>query len=308
MKYTNLMDISLEEIQFFLAVAKNRSFTEAANVLYITQPLLSRKIAALEQEIGEKLFYRGKQRIELTPVGEQLYIEWGLLIEQIDKTLQNIKLAQKGYSNILNLCCDEMIQPVEDYLFPAIEIFKEQHPNIAVELESFEFSELRHRLLYGMTNVVITGASKLPTGDKDIIWEDLAILPNYVGFAKSHPLARLSSVRWSDLRDEVFLVIGPTTSTDYYQYFMAECKRNGFKPLIKTYQNKRSIMLNLELGNGIHMGSAYGFGDDNKHIVTVRLEDSYTHLVIGRKNDCDYRTKMFMNSLVESVKGNIVLK
>ena len=305
MKYTNLVNISLEEIHFFMAVAKNKSFTEAAEVLHITQPALSRKISTLEQEIGEKLFYRGKQRIELTSAGEQLYFEWGSLIEQVENSLERIKLAKKGYSSILNICCDEMIQPVEDYLFPAIREFKQRHPAISVELEAFEFAELRHRLRRGIANLVITGLLEIPTQDREIVWEDLATLPMCVGVNVNHPFAKRRMLKWSDLKDEIFLTIQPAVSDEYHSFIMEESKKNGFVPLIRSYSNKLSVLLNLGLGNGIHVGSVYGFGTGNKQIKTVILEDIYTHIVIGRSVDSDFKTKLLMDSLIENVKGNV---
>lgn len=54
---------------YFLTIAKERSFTKAAEQLHITQPTLSRQIAALEEEIGVPLFVRSGRNITLTDAG-----------------------------------------------------------------------------------------------------------------------------------------------------------------------------------------------------------------------------------------------
>ena len=71
MKCPIILDISLEDIQCFLMIAKFKSFTEAAVVLYTTQPQLSKKISSLENRIGARLFDRSKRQVKLTAAGER---------------------------------------------------------------------------------------------------------------------------------------------------------------------------------------------------------------------------------------------
>lgn len=61
--------MKLRVLRYFLMVAKEQSFTKAAEQLNITQPTLSRQLAALEDELGAKLFNRGGHSITLTNEG-----------------------------------------------------------------------------------------------------------------------------------------------------------------------------------------------------------------------------------------------
>ena len=61
--------MDLRVLRYFLTVAKEQSFTKAAEQLHITQPTLSRQLAALEEDLGTKLFNRGGHCITLTNEG-----------------------------------------------------------------------------------------------------------------------------------------------------------------------------------------------------------------------------------------------
>ena len=61
--------MELRVLHYFLTVAKEQSFTKAAAWLHITQPTLSRQLAALEEELGTKLFHRNGRNVTLTDEG-----------------------------------------------------------------------------------------------------------------------------------------------------------------------------------------------------------------------------------------------
>ena len=58
------------QIDYFIAVARNLSFTKTAEEMYVSQPAISRQISHLEEELGYPLFDRSKKTTQLTPAGE----------------------------------------------------------------------------------------------------------------------------------------------------------------------------------------------------------------------------------------------
>lgn len=87
--------LNLYQLQFFVAVADAGSYSEAARRLHITQPAVSMSVAALEKALGDRLFRRRGQRMELTPLGHQLLGPARQLLALADQTEQALQ-ARRG--------------------------------------------------------------------------------------------------------------------------------------------------------------------------------------------------------------------
>ena len=246
MKGAIILDISLEDIQCFITIAKLKSFTEAAVVLYTTQPQLSKKISALESRIGTRLFDRSKRQIKLTPAGEQLYSELEPQVQKIEESFERIRRMYKGHSNALRICCDERMHAIEDLLFPTLFRFRHRNPNVSIDLESFDLPILKNKLLQKETDLLISVLPEAPVPSKGIVWFDLGQVQLYAAVRVDHQYAYRRSVTWPELKNEILLAKSPKISYEHYDFILEECKKSGFSPNIRTYTNERSILLNLE--------------------------------------------------------------
>ena len=80
--------MNLERLEYFAAVAENLNFTRAAEDCHVAQTAISRHIAALESEVGCKLFYRTNRAVELTPAGKAFYSEILPMLEHYRRALE----------------------------------------------------------------------------------------------------------------------------------------------------------------------------------------------------------------------------
>ena len=89
-----LMRYQLEhrDIANFLVLAKELHFRRSAELLYISQPALSRQIKKLESQLGLKLFERHNRKVELTTVGSYLKEEWQRYMSDLDRTVEHLSL------------------------------------------------------------------------------------------------------------------------------------------------------------------------------------------------------------------------
>mgnify|MGYP003304564906 CR=1 FL=1 len=90
------MNIDIEFYKVFCLVAENRSFSKAAEKLYISQPAITQTIKKLEEQLGGKLFYRNNNGVVLTEEGKHLY-------EYIKDSMEVIENASVKFDQYKNL-------------------------------------------------------------------------------------------------------------------------------------------------------------------------------------------------------------
>jgi DNA-binding transcriptional LysR family regulator len=90
------MDVDLRKLRYFMAVARLRNFSRAAEELHIAQPVLSRQIRALESELGAALFIRDSRGATLTPAGAQLTLDAEPLLADAEMLRRNVARAARG--------------------------------------------------------------------------------------------------------------------------------------------------------------------------------------------------------------------
>ena len=86
------MAINLNMLRYLNTIAKTGSFSEAAKLLYVSQPYLSQCVKSFENEVGVKIFDRSSHPIKVTPAG-MCFVEWGRSIENSEKAV--LQRAQK---------------------------------------------------------------------------------------------------------------------------------------------------------------------------------------------------------------------
>ncbi len=133
-------DINLNSLKIFLEVANCKSFLEASNKLFITQPAVSRSISNLESDLNVTLFYRANKGIILTPSGEVLlnYLnECKNLLNSCQRALKSMNDADNG-----ELIIGVQSHIVRNYLMGKMNHFRLNHPNIKIILIDLSTNEL----------------------------------------------------------------------------------------------------------------------------------------------------------------------
>ena len=128
-------------LKYFLTVVREENITKAANVLYITQPTLSRQLAQLEEDIGVKLFNRGTRKISLTNEGMLLRRRAEEIISLVDKTEQELNEQDEMLDGVISLGCGELnsVSTLADILVG----FKKKHPLIIYDLYTANADDIK---------------------------------------------------------------------------------------------------------------------------------------------------------------------
>ena len=143
------------QINCFLTVVQERSFTRAANVLYISQPAISKSISMMEDELALRLFERGGSTLTLTPAGNLLYDyftkcqnEYTLLMGKLDK----LRLPKNAP---VRIGCPDTWNP-SFFRGKLLNHFSANHPEITLSIECCKLSDLIINLTNRNLDVIIT--------------------------------------------------------------------------------------------------------------------------------------------------------
>ncbi len=128
------MYISYDYYRIFYYVAKNGSFTRAAEALFANQPNLTRAIKALESELGCRLFVRSNKGVSLTPEGEKLYAHVSLAIEHIQAGEEEISMNKSLGNGVVSIGATEI--SLRCFLLPILNEFREKYPNVRLKISN----------------------------------------------------------------------------------------------------------------------------------------------------------------------------
>jgi DNA-binding transcriptional LysR family regulator len=191
--------MELTQLETFLAVAEERSFSRAAVRLHRTQPAISQVIRKLEASVGETLFDRASRDGSLTAAGELLrdYAQRLLALRrEATSALDELKSLERGS---LQLAANEYTSM---YLLPAIEAFRREYPQINVSVHRMLASRIQEELNRRTFEI---GVISFRADDDN--FRSIAVYGDSLAFVVSpqHPLAGAERVSISQLGQENFI-------------------------------------------------------------------------------------------------------
>lgn len=145
--------MELRTLEYFLAVAREGSITDAAKALHITQPTLSRQLASLEAEFGRQLYTRNYKGIELTDHGIMLQRYARSIIDLANKASEDMKPSDSEVRGVVHIGAGETY--LMGLVAEAMRRVNAQHPGITFNLSSGTTADLKERLVKGYFDVML---------------------------------------------------------------------------------------------------------------------------------------------------------
>ena len=187
------VDLDLRRLRYFVALAEELHFGQAAERLSITQPVLSRHIRKLEHQLGVDLLTRSSRHVELTLAGRQLFEDGPPLLTTAHATQRRVSHAATGRATLTVgfLVGDPIIQLVR--------AFDARHPDIDIEVERIYWSDQPQALLDDHLDVSFV---HLPIDDDGLSLARLYSSPTVALLPASHRLAGRSQTTIRELADD----------------------------------------------------------------------------------------------------------
>lgn len=195
--------MTLTELKYIVAVARERHFGRAAEACFVSQPTLSVAIRKLEDELGIIIFERGGAEIGITPVGERV-------VAQAHKVLQESaaikEIARMGHDPLAGPLRVGVIYTIGPYLLPRlIPIQVQRTPQMPLILQENYTTKLVELLRQGEIDCAIMA---LPLPDSGLNTLALYDEPFMVAMPADHPWAQRQEIDVQDLKQENMLLLG----------------------------------------------------------------------------------------------------
>ena len=239
--------LGLRQLRYFMTVAESLHFRKASELLYISQPALSKQIDKLESELGVILFERNSRNVKLTESGMYLKKELKSSLRNIEDILDHSKLVHSGKAGRIRL---GYVGSAMRSVIPDVMInFRKNHPSVRFSLKEMDNESQLKSLLDQEIDVGFVRIDKVP-GDlivKPFIQDTFSVV-----LPKSHPLNQEDFNSLSQLQDEQFILFNEDYSPNYYQKIISIFDQAGFEPSVShSTVHAFSIFKMVENGFGI---------------------------------------------------------
>ena len=218
--------MELRHLRYFVAVARERNFTRAAEVLHIAQPPLSRQIQQLEDELGIGLIERGSRPLRLSEAGRLFYEQAVQVLERIDeiKTLvSRLHDADRGRFSI-----GFVASTLYGKLPEVIRSYRAARPNVEIALLELTSVEQIAALKEGRIDV---GFGRIPLDDPALERQLLRNEKLIAAVPANHPvLAKAKALRLEDLAVELLVVYPKAPRPSYADQVLSLFREAGLKP------------------------------------------------------------------------------
>ncbi|WP_293777139.1 hydrogen peroxide-inducible genes activator [uncultured Oxalicibacterium sp.] len=195
--------MTLTELKYIVAVAREKHFGRAAEACFVAQPTLSVAIKKLEDELGITLFERGGSEISTTPLGAQIVVQAERVLEQ---TAAIKELAKQNKDPLVGPFRLGIIYTIAPYLLPPlVKTLIERVPQMPLVLQENFTVKLVELLRQGELDAIVVA---LPFNDQGLVVQPVYDEPFVVAVPEHHALTKRDNISSDELKSETMLLLG----------------------------------------------------------------------------------------------------
>lgn len=232
--------MELRHLEYFIAVAEEKSFSQAAKKLHMAQPPLSMQIKSLENELGVQLFERLSRGVILTTIGESFLKEATALIERAKKAKANLKMAAAG--NVGAISVGLVPTLINEKLSAFLRKFRTLYPHIALDIHEMHTPKQIEAIQEDQLDL---GFVRPPVPPQDLDHRFISEETMTLAVPSYDPLAKLDCVEWELLDGRTLVLLDLPSATNFNNQFLTCCHNAGATPIVG--QLAHSVHMNMWL-------------------------------------------------------------
>ncbi|WBL24307.1 LysR substrate-binding domain-containing protein [Zunongwangia sp. HGR-M22] len=273
--------MTIQQIKYFLELAKELHFWKTAEKVFISQSSLSRQIQALEDELGIKLFERDKRNVKLTNAGKFLQEHWTDKINEFDQLLRQARKIDAGNLGTVSITYPGSI--TFEFLPNFLKILNVNLPDLKLELTE-PTDENHEKLLLDYRTDIAFSRDKIRNGNIDSL--KLYSEPICLVVPNNHWIKKKTFNNIADLQNEKFIISGLHQTTFFASLLRRLFDKYGFEPRTTVESDFGGMILNLvskEIGISILPLSFKSAKVENLRF--IKLDEKIDLYVNWRKNE-----------------------
>jgi len=266
--------MEFKQLEAYISVVKNRSFSKAAEELFLTQPGISSSISSLENELGVVLLDRGAKETRPTKEGRNFYGYALNILNARDRALYHMKNVEKDISGVLEIRTSSI--PGNFIIPDLISGFSQQYPKVRFNIEQMDTKKVWEDIEDGFGEIGFTGAfEKNKLKYVPILKDELIIItPNNIKFRTIQSENR--KLKLDDLIGERFVAReeGSATWTVFKNLLEEKNNPNDELKLIAKGNTLEQILTLVKAGLGVSAVSRIAIDSLPKGILYFELEEN----------------------------------
>ncbi|HEY7592142.1 MAG TPA: LysR family transcriptional regulator [Actinophytocola sp.] len=241
--------MELRHLRSFVVAAEELHVGRAASRLHLTQPSLSRQIAALERDVGVPLFTRVRRRFGLTPAGEVFLAAARDIVRRADDAARDAQRAHRGELGTLRL---GFVQSATFEAMPRLlAAFRAAHPDVTLTVSAMTTLRQVEALRDGHIDV---GLLRPPISEPTLTTRVVSRDPLVVALPGGHPLTRRERVPLAALAEEPFVLYTREFGPAVQDAIIGHCMAAGFTPrIVQEAAGVQTIVSLVAAGLGVSL-------------------------------------------------------
>lgn len=235
--------MDIHHLEYFMEVARQKSFSKAADAIHISQPSISKAIRDLENQLGVKLFYRSNKYVELTDAGEAILEQ----AQQIVSSFGNITSRLDGLTKLQTGKINIGLPPITGVTTFARVLgdFTKEYPQINLNLYEYGSKKIEQAIQEGLIDIGIICAPP----EKSTVYEMIFFPadPLWLMMSSEHRLKSHDLIDYHELENEQFIFYSSDFSL--HDIIIDRCRQEGFHPKIIFETSQLELMKQMVAAN-----------------------------------------------------------
>ena len=286
------------QVECFFAAAEYKSFTKAAQHLYMTTAAVSKNIQALERELEVSLFWRG-QSLTLTPAGTILLETMKRSRVTFSRALEEARSVTRELTGTLSFGFLKG-QMMDDSIRSLMQRFEQAHPKVELRVVREDYKWLNEAVAENRLDFIELMESAVKRNPK-VRYLPVTRLDTLLVMPKDHPCAGREGLQLADFREDPFILLSEAESLYSARLLRSTCLAAGFEPRLLYAPDLDTEIFWVEMNKGLAIANRYHVMANGRAVTCTTLPElpAEDFVLVWNENNVSPLARVFLDSITK---------